>query len=65
MALRNYEMILQRPAKDDPQVSDKQQNRLEEALQELEEQADEKHLCLRPLETYQQIGDHVLKAEAA
>ncbi|WP_196222707.1 hypothetical protein [Pseudooceanicola algae] len=65
MAARNYEMILQRPAKDDPQVSDKQQNRLEEALKELEEQADDKHLRLRPLETYQQIGDHVLKAEAA
>lgn len=65
MAARNYEMILQRPAKDDPQVSDKQQNRLEEALKELEEQADEKQLRLRPLETYQQIGDHVLKAEAA
>lgn len=65
MAARNYEMILQRPAKDDPQVSDKQHNRLEEALKELEEQADEKQLRLRPLETYQQIGDHVLKAEAA
>ena len=62
---RNYEMILQRPAKDDPQVSDKQHKRLEEALKELEEQADEKQLRLRPLETYQQIGDHVLKAEAA
>jgi hypothetical protein len=65
MAARNYEMILQRPAKDDPQVTDKQQNRLEEALIELEEQADDKQLRLRPLETYQQIGDHVLNAEAA
>lgn len=65
MAARNYEMILQRPAKDDPQVSDKQQSRLEEALKELEEQADDKQLRLRPLETYQQIGDHVLTAEAA
>jgi hypothetical protein len=65
MAPRNYEMILQRPAKDDPQVSDKQQNKLEEALKELEGQADEKQLRLRPLDTYQQIGDHVLKAEAA
>ncbi|MCA0997956.1 hypothetical protein [Alloyangia pacifica] len=65
MAARKYEMILQRPAKDDPQVSDKQQSRLEEALKELEEQADDKQLRLRPLETYQKIGDHVLKAEAA
>ncbi|MEP1768204.1 MAG: hypothetical protein ABJJ53_16380 [Sulfitobacter sp.] len=65
MASRNYEMILQRPAEDDPQVSDKQQNRLEAALKELEEQADEKQLRLRPLDTYQKIGDHVLKAEAA
>ncbi|MEP4195948.1 MAG: hypothetical protein ABJL99_09970 [Aliishimia sp.] len=65
MASRNYEMILQRPAEDDPQVSDKQQNRLEEALKELEGQADEKQLRLRPLDTYQKIGDHVLKAEAA
>lgn len=65
MAARNYEMILQRPAKDDPQVSDKQYNRLEEALKELEAQADENKLRLRQLETYQQIGDHVLKTEAA
>lgn len=65
LASRNYEMILQRPGKDDPQVSDKQQNRLEEALKELEDQADEKRLRLRPLETYQQIGDHILEAEAA
>lgn len=65
LAYRAYEMIVQRPAKDDPQVSDSQQNRLDEALKELEEQADDKKLRLRPLETYQQIGDHVLKAEAA
>ncbi len=65
MAPREYEMILQRPPKDDPQVSGKQQNKLEEALKELEDQADEKSLRLRPLDTYQQIGDHVLKAEAA
>lgn len=65
MVTREYEMILQRPPKDDPQVSDKQQNRLEAALKELEEQADEKSLRLRPLDTYQQIGEHVLDAEAA
>lgn len=65
LAAREYEMILQRPAQDDPQVTDKQQNRLEEALKELEDQADEKSLRLRPLDTYQKIGDHVLKAEAA
>ncbi|MGO6702251.1 hypothetical protein ACCS33_22805 [Rhizobium ruizarguesonis] len=65
MIHRDYELILQRPAKGDPQVSDKQWQKLDGALQELEEQADEKKLRLRPLETVGEIGEHVLRLEAA
>ncbi|MDX8326125.1 hypothetical protein [Agrobacterium tumefaciens] len=65
MIHRQFELILQRPGKNDPQVTDKQWQRLEGALQELEEQADEKKLRLRPLETVAEIGRHVLDLEAA
>ncbi len=65
MLHRDYELILQSPGKDDPQVSDKQWQRLDSALQELEEQADEKKLRLRPMKTVAEIGDHVLRLEAA
>ncbi|KIC48389.1 hypothetical protein [Tateyamaria sp. ANG-S1] len=62
---RQHEMILQRPSEDDPQVTDKQQANLEEAFKELEHQADQEELRLRALGTVQQIGEHILKAEAA
>ncbi|MBB3159606.1 hypothetical protein FHS25_000038 [Rhizobium laguerreae] len=65
MIQRQYELILQRPNKFDPQVSDKQHNKLSLALQELEEQADEKSLRLRPMDSVEQIGEHVLTVEAA
>lgn len=65
MLHRDYELILQRPGRSDPQVSDKQWQKLDSALQELEEQADEKKLRLRPMETVGEIGDHVLRLEAA
>lgn len=63
--VRRHEMILQRPTKDDPQVSEKQQANLEEAFEALEEQADQEELLLRALGSVQQIGQHILKAEAA
>jgi hypothetical protein len=63
--LRNHEMILQRPAKDDPQVTEKQQSNLDEAFQALERQADQEELRLRALGSVQQIGEHILAVEAA
>ncbi|MFW8596157.1 hypothetical protein [Cribrihabitans neustonicus] len=62
---RKHEMILQRPHADDPQLSEKQQENLNEAFEELEHQADQEELRLRALNTVVEIGDHVLKLEAA
>lgn len=62
---RNHEMILQRPTKGDPQITEKQQEKLDEAFEALEYQADQEKLRLRALETVQEIGEHVLKSEAA
>ena len=62
---RNHEMILQRPSKDDPQVSEKQQANLDEAFEALEHQADQEELRLRALGSVQQIGEHILAVEAA
>jgi hypothetical protein len=63
--LRQHEMILQRPPLDDPQVTDRQHAKVSEALQALEQQADQEELRLRALNTVAQIGDHILTAEAA
>lgn len=65
MLSRNHEMILQRPAKDDPQVTEKQQANLDEAFEALENQADQEELRLRALDSVQQIGEHIFAAEAA
>lgn len=62
---RKHEMILQRPSKDDPQVSERQQANLEEAIQSLEDQADQEELRLRAMATVTQIGEHILESEAA
>lgn len=62
---RKHEMILQRPAKDDPQVTEKQQANLDEAFEALEHQADQEELRLRALGSVQLIGEHILAAEAA
>lgn len=62
---RKHEMILQRPPKDDPQVTEKQQANIDEAFEALEHQADQEELRLRALSSVQQIGDHVLSVEAA
>lgn len=62
---RKHEMILQRPPKDDPQVTDKQQANLDEAFEALEHQADQEELRLRALGSVQQIGEHILSSEAA
>lgn len=62
---RDHEMIVQHPAKSDPQFSEKQLNRMEEALAALEQQADQEEIRFRPMNTIDQIGDHLLAKEAA
>lgn len=60
-----HEMLVQHPANDDPQLSQRQLDNLNEALSELERQADLEQLRLRPLTTVREIGEHILRAEAA
>ena len=62
---RAHEMILQRPSKDDPQLSERQHENIDEALAALEVQADQEELRLRPLGSVKEIGQHLLKVELA
>ncbi|MBX9815060.1 MAG: hypothetical protein K2X76_10195 [Sphingomonas sp.] len=61
---RVHEMIIQTPANDDPQVTVGQRAYLSDALEALEEQADQEELRLRSLHTVSEIGEHVLRIEA-
>ena len=63
--VRNHEMIIQSPIKGDPQLTVSQQTYLSDALNALEQQADQEQLRLRPLSTVAEIGEHVLRVEAA
>lgn len=65
LATRDHEMIVQHPPMNDPQLTEKQVGRLKEALQSLEEQADQEEIRLRPLNTVEEIGEHILLREAA
>lgn len=65
VAQRGHEMIIQYPPANDPQISERQLNRIQEALEALNEQAATEGLSLRPMTTVEQIGDHILTAEAA
>jgi len=63
-AVREHEMIVQHPKRNDPQLTASQAERIDEALHALEEQARGKELCLRPLHSVEEIGEHILKMEA-
>ncbi|UPJ48504.1 hypothetical protein IVB30_36540 [Bradyrhizobium sp. 200] len=65
LAKRDHEMIVQHPSKTDPQFSERQLDRMEEALAALEQQADQEEIRFRPMNTINQIGDHLLAKEAA
>jgi hypothetical protein len=65
LAKRDHEMIVQHPSNDDPQFSEKQFDRINEALVSLEQQADQEEIRFRPMNTIDQIGDHLLAKEAA
>lgn len=61
---RQHEMLIQMPASDDPQVSEKQFENLEVARKALEAQADQEELRLEAYTTVAAIGRRVLTAEA-
>jgi hypothetical protein len=65
LAKRDHEMIVQHPSKTDPQFSEKQFDRISEALVSLEQQADQEEIRFRSMNTIDQIGDHLLDKETA
>jgi hypothetical protein len=61
-------MLVQYPASDDPQITKKQLQRIDDALVQLEEQADQadqEDIRFRPLSRVEQIADHLAAREAA
>ena len=62
---REHEMIVQRPDADDPQITKRQSEHIQEALASFEQQADQEELRFRTFGTVPEIGEHVLMAEAA
>lgn len=65
MARRAHEMLVQHPSIDDPQISEKQWDRITSSLKALEQQADQVEIRMRPLPTVKAIADHLLEREAA
>ncbi len=62
---RPHEMLLHRPAKDDPQVTEQQQANISEALEALEMQADQEELRLLAMDSVPAIGQRVLRYDVA
>lgn len=62
---RNHEMLIQMPAENDPQVSERQYENLETARQALEEQADQEELRLEAFTSVSEIGQRILAVEKA
>lgn len=64
-AHRQHELLVFRPNNNDPNFSDKQLANVDEALMELESQADQEEIRLRPLLSVKDMADRILQAEAA
>lgn len=62
---RSHEMLIQMPAPNDPQVSEKQYENLDIAKKALEEQADQEELRLEAFTSVAAIGQRVLLSEQA
>lgn len=60
---RRHEMLIQMPAQDDPQLSERQFANLEIARQDLEAQADKEELRLAAFNSVSEIGSRVLQME--
>ncbi|KAB2700309.1 hypothetical protein NJB95_20505 [Brucella intermedia] len=62
---RNHEMLVQHPPANDPQLSQKQVDKIHDSIAELERQADQEEIRLRPMHSVAEIGEHLITAEAA
>lgn len=60
-----FELLLHRIKREDPQYSDRQVASVEEAVNELEEEADKVSIRCRPLTSPGEIAAHLLEREAA
>lgn len=60
---RNHEMLIQMPAIDDPQVSERQLANLQLAREALETQADQEELRMEAFTSVEGIGERILAAE--
>lgn len=62
---RNHEMLVQHPPENDPQLTQRQIDKIMESIRELEKQADQEEIRFRPMTTIEQMGDHLVRSEAA
>jgi hypothetical protein len=60
---RAHEMIVQHPAPDDPQITDRQAALLQDGLAALASQSTSEDIRFVPMTSVAAIGDHVLRAE--
>lgn len=63
--ISRYEMMIYRPAQDAPEYSARQITNIDEAVNELEAEADKKELRCRPFINQDEIAKTLLEAEAA
>ena len=63
LSSRAHEMIIQHPASDDPQITDRQSAVLQEGLAALADQSKREEIELVPMTSVRAIGDHVLQVE--
>lgn len=62
---REHELLVFRPANDDPNFSERQLANVGEALEELEQQAEQEEIRLRPLISVAEMATRILQAETA
>ena len=62
---RQHELMVHRPSADDPNYSEKQLENVDEALAELEHQADLEKIRLRSLTSVREMVEWVIRGETA
>jgi hypothetical protein len=63
--INQFELLIHRVRDEDPQFSEKQIISVQEAVNELEVEADKKQIICRPLYSPEEIAQRILRAEAA
>lgn len=62
---RPHEMLVQHPPENDPQLTQKQVDKIMESVQDLMKQADQEEIRFRPMTSVEDIGNHLMAREAA